>query len=100
MTCVHLTKEHPSPGAAGLLHGQPGVLQGPEDTLEELLLLGVHLLHLAVTDTEQLVVKVIEPGETESPDASLVRSVYKKTMDICTVYVCHLVYAFILLTIS
>ena len=63
--CLNLTKEHSSPGATGLLHGQPGVLQSPVDTLEKLLLLRVHLLHLAVTDTEQLVVKLIEPGETE-----------------------------------
>ena len=66
----HLTKEHSGSGAAGLLHGQPGVLQGPVHTLEQLLLLGVHLLHLAVADTEELVVKLIEPGEPQGPKES------------------------------
>lgn len=56
------TKKDASPGPAGVLHGNASILQRPVDTLKELLLLRVHLFHLAVADAEELVVELVEPG--------------------------------------
>lgn len=58
------TKKHAGPGPAGVLHGDAGVLQRPVDALEELLLLRVHLLHLAVADAEKLVVELVVPEKS------------------------------------
>lgn len=56
------TKKYASPGPAGVLHGNASILQRPVDTLKKLLLLRVHLFHLAVADAEKLVVELVEPG--------------------------------------
>lgn len=57
------TKKHARPGPTGVLHGNASILQCPVDTLKQLLLLRVHLFHLAVTDTEKLVVEFVKPEE-------------------------------------
>lgn len=58
------TKKHACPGPVGVLHGDASVLQRPVDTLEELLLLRVHLLHLDVANAEKLVVEVVVPEKS------------------------------------
>lgn len=57
------TEKHACPGAAGVLHGNASILQRPVDTLKQLLLLRVHLFHLAVADPEKLVVEFVKPEE-------------------------------------
>lgn len=60
LTC-NRTKKHAGPGPAGVLHGNAGILQCPVDALKELLLLRVHLFHLAIADAEKPVVEFVEP---------------------------------------
>lgn len=55
-----LTDEHPCTGATGLLHWNSSVLQSSVNTLQQVLLLRVHLFHFTVADAEELVVKFIE----------------------------------------
>lgn len=60
-----LTKKYSRPGATCIFQGNAGILQCPVDTLEELLLLRVHLFHFTVTDAKKLVIKLIEPEDVK-----------------------------------
>lgn len=76
-----LTKKDSGSCPAGFFHGNASVLQSPVNTLKELLLLRVHLLHLTVTDAKKLVVKFIKPADKKHRYRRLKKSQVLQALD-------------------